>query len=116
MFDIDHPPLVKKKTIVEVCRALHIFFFHVENRLGIIHFACQIDWVKRRQKLTSGMKTCEESQQQSQNISSLLYLTPSHLKFLYTYSHQKNDLDISYQLKRSDCIKGDKSLVRAVHL
>ena len=38
MFDIDHPPFVKIIPIVEVCRTLHIFFFHVENRLGIFHF------------------------------------------------------------------------------
>ena len=41
MFDIDQPPLGKKKENYRrsLWDTAH-FFFHVENRLGIFHFAC----------------------------------------------------------------------------
>ena len=52
---------------------------------------------------------CEESQQQK--IFLRYYFLPHHIKSFYVlyfrdfFSHQKNYLDISYQLKRSNCMK-----------
>ena len=89
MFDIDHPPLVKK--YLSQNSVGHCAFFHVENGLGIFRFAYtnrlgEKAWKADRRNENLWRKSAAE------NISSLLLFNPSHLKFLYTskiFSHIK---------------------------
>ena len=120
MLDIDHPPLVKKKKIIEVCRTLYIFFscwkstrdisFHYTNRLG--------------EKAAKAHRGNENLWRKSaaENISSLVFFTPSHLKFLCIlrtseiFSYIKKMIwTFHINLNEAIAWKGGKSLVCAVH-